>query len=155
MKGYPGLTPFLETQAELMGLTALPGQRSMAMARHAKAIQLIEGHIGQAARTHEPAARADILANAEDHLLSIELQLRTGCMMLVDAYQRADLPVPEWLGRYRPAFDELLESDPTAEDDAEDDGPTGEAAGGNADASSSVEGEPPSKPKGRRRAVKP
>jgi hypothetical protein len=151
MKGYPGLTPFLLAQAEKMGLTELPGQRPIAMARHAKAIQLIEGHIGQAARTHTPSARDAILGNAEDHLLCIELQLRTCCMMLVDAYKRAELPVPAWLDRYKPAFDALTESDPeeVEDDEDEDDAETGESTSQDPDDST-----PSPKPRrgGRRRA---
>lgn len=148
MKGYPGLTPFLLAQAELMGLTEMPGQRPIGMARHARAVQLIEGHIGQAARTHTPSARAEILAHAEDHLLCIELQLRTSCLMLVDAYERAELPAPQWLERYKPAFGALSESDPDVVED--DDSDPGESASQDPDQSTQ-----PPKPRrgGRRRAA--
>lgn len=114
MQGYPGLGPFFDQQAKLMGLDEIPGQPGITMARQSRAVQLIENHIGQAIGTHEPSARPEILTNCEDHLASIELQFRAACLMLVEAYRLADEPLPAWLTRYQPMFDMLLDSDPGA-----------------------------------------
>jgi hypothetical protein len=115
MKDYPGLKPFFDEQARAMGLYDIPGQQALNDAKKSRAVQLIENHIGQAGRTHLATARGHILDNCEDQLASLELAFRAGCLMLVQAYQLAELPLPEWLVRYQPVFDLLLDTDPGKE----------------------------------------